>query len=364
MKIIAFAVTNDISTDSRVQRISDTLYKQGYQIMIIGRKRKNSLKIEGNHIYKRFNLIFNTSALFYAEYNIRLFFYLLYKKIDIIVSNDLDTLLACFLASKLKNKELLYDSHEYFTEVPELMNRKLAKKAWSIIEKMILPRVKYSYTVCQSIADIYNKKYGIDMQVIRNIASYKNPINEKQNKNDKIIIYQGSVNIGRGLELAIDTVSEMQNIQLWIVGNGDKVNELKKKIQKQKAGNKIRFIKRVPYNKLHKITCLADIGISLEENMGDNYKYALPNKIFDYIQARIPILVSNLPEMKKIIMDNKIGLVLPQHNKEILKLYLRKIIDDKEKKTIWKKYLNITAKKLCWENEEKKIINLYNKILK
>ena len=129
MKKIIISVTNDLIADNRVHKVATSLCKNNYNILLIGRKLKKSSKIkERNYKCKRIKLIFNKGALFYAEYNFRLFWLLLFTKADILLANDLDTLLANFLCAKIKRKKLVYDSHEYFTEVPELINRKFTKK--------------------------------------------------------------------------------------------------------------------------------------------------------------------------------------------------------------------------------------------
>ncbi|MCF6185522.1 MAG: glycosyltransferase [Bacteroidales bacterium] len=166
---IIISVTNDLVADNRVHKVADSLIKFGFEILLVGRKLPGSLHVNREYKTKRFKLLFNKGAMFYAFYNIRLFFFLLFAKADIFLSNDLDTLPANFIASKIRNKKLVYDSHEYFTEVPELVNRPKIKRIWENTEKRILPKIKFLYTVCNSIADIYNKKYGINMKVVRNI---------------------------------------------------------------------------------------------------------------------------------------------------------------------------------------------------
>jgi hypothetical protein len=106
------SVTNDLVTDNRVSKVCDFLISEGFSVTLVGRKVKTSLPITGrNYRTKRFNLIFNKGPLFYLEYNFRLFFYLFFRKATILVSNDLDTLLANFLVSKVKNVKLVYDTH-------------------------------------------------------------------------------------------------------------------------------------------------------------------------------------------------------------------------------------------------------------
>src|SRR5688500_271887 len=99
----------------------------------------------------RFRMFFEKGALFYAWFNVRLFWFLLFRSSDILVANDLDTLLPNYLVSKLKRKKLVYDSHEYFTEVPELISRPKVKAVWEHIERFIFPKLKYVSTVNHSI---------------------------------------------------------------------------------------------------------------------------------------------------------------------------------------------------------------------
>ena len=120
---IIVSVTNDLSTDQRVDKICNTLLELNFDVVLIGRKLPNSIRVKRVYSTRRFKLWFNKGALFYANYNIRLFFFLLFNKTDALWSNDLDTLLPNYLISKWKNKKLIFDSHEYFTEVPELVDR-------------------------------------------------------------------------------------------------------------------------------------------------------------------------------------------------------------------------------------------------
>ena len=115
-------------------------------------------------------MIFKRGFLFYKFFNIRLFFYLLLHKADLLVSNDLDTLLPNFLISKIKNLPLVYDSHEYFTGVPEIQNRPFVKWVWKSLEKSIFQRLKYVITVSEPIASLYENLYSVKPVVIRNLA--------------------------------------------------------------------------------------------------------------------------------------------------------------------------------------------------
>ena len=365
---VYISVTNDIITDQRVNKIALSLSKLKVEIVIIGRKIDEKVKIDTkSYKQKLFRLVFNKGPLFYTEYNIRLFFFLLFKKVDILVANDLDTLLANYLVSGIRKKKLVYDSHEYFTEVPELVGRNFVKKVWTKIEKHILPRIKYSYTVCESIAQIYSEKYGINMHVIRNFPLYirnlpKSRVSISQ-PNEKLIIYHGSLNLARGLELAIQSMEFIDDAKLVIIGKGDITAELKQLADKAELHNKVVFFERMPYEELMEYTVQADLGISLEENIGLNYYYALPNKLFDYIQARIPVLVSDFPEMARIVNDYGVGLTINTSDPGELASVFKEMLENQDKRRLWKQNLEKAAKVLCWEQEEKKLLEIYSDII-
>jgi glycosyltransferase involved in cell wall biosynthesis len=344
--------------------VCTTLFNNGFDVLLIGRKFKKSNPILRNYKTYRFKLLFNKGSLFYAEYNVRLFFILLFSKKNILLSNDLDTLLANYLVSKISKTELVYDSHELFTEVPELINRPLVKNFWLKIEKYILPKVKRAYTVSDSIALYYKKKYNSNFKVIRNVPlQIKNssmgefPFNIE---NKKIILYQGALNKGRGIELIIDTIKFIENAIFVIIGNGDIEYNLKKKVEYLNLQNKVKFIAKITPTELKKLTPLADLGISSEENLGLNYNYALPNKLFDYIQAQIPVLVSNLDEMKQIVLKYKVGeIIIDKKPKALAKQIYAILLNGKY---YYSQQLKKASKDLCWENEEKKLIEIFEKI--
>ncbi len=361
-KKIIISVTNDLVSDNRVHKVATSLQNSGFEVTLVGRRLKNSPSVERKYKTKRIKLFFNKSALFYAEFNIRLFFFLLFSKTDIFLSNDLDTLFANFFASKLKNKSLVYDSHELFTEVPELVNRPKVQKIWLKIERFILPKIKYSYTVCQSIADYYHKKYGIKMQVVRNVPLLQNKEYEKEKSNKKIILYQGAVNLGRGLEEAIQAMQFLNDFELWIIGDGDIINELKNLIIELNLSEKVKFLGRKKLEELTYFTHQADLGISFEKNIGLNYYYALPNKIFDYIQAEVPILCSNLPEMSAIIKKYNIGEILNSHNPKEIAEQIILIFNNNDKILKWKNNMKIARNELNWQNEEKILLSIYSKL--
>ncbi|MFO7655865.1 MAG: glycosyltransferase [Bacteroidales bacterium] len=364
---ICLSVTNDIVTDQRVNRIAASLLKLNTSVTIVGRIRETSLGLQPSEIkFKRFKLLFNKGPFFYICYNIRLFFYLYFHRFDVLVANDLDTLPANYLISRLKKIKLVYDSHEYFTEVPELIGRKRVKRIWELIEGLILPHIIYSYTVCGSLADIYNSMYHIDMQVIRNLPVKKGqPVVHKELRDgdEHIILYQGSVNKARGLEMVIQAMRHLNGVKFVIIGNGDIKNNLEKMVAGYGLTGKVVFLGRVIPEELLSYTVQADIGISLEENLGLNYYYALPNKLFDYIQANVPVMVSDFPEMGGLVARYNIGVATAERNPLKIADLIMDILKDKDRISLWKKNLIKAAQEFTWNSEELKLLDFYRKVI-
>ena len=372
-KKVYLSVTNDLIAEQRVNKVALTLLKCGFEPILVGVKFKDSEKFENkSYQTKRLKLFFRNSFLFYAEYNIRLFLYLLFKKTLFLVANDLDSLPANYLIFKIKkNTKIVYDSHEYYTETPELNNRKFVKKVWSFLEKLMLPNIKYSYTVCNSIANTYNQKYGIKMQVIRNLPICKNKESFNLNNiskpdfinNRKVILYQGAVNVGRGVEYVIKAMQQIKNAVFIIIGDGDIKKELEELVRKLKLNDKVYFIGKIPYKSLINYTKIADIGIVLCQNISKSYEFSLPNRIFDFIQSGIPILSSDLPEKRNIFEEAEIGILTNNYDAYSLAKNINNLLFDKYLILRIKENMKILSKKYCWEIEEKKLIEIFNSII-
>lgn len=359
-KRIIISVINDLVGDQRIIRIASALQAHDFEVEVVGRKLPDSLEV-GKLPYKthRMRLFFQKGKFFYLEYNIRLFFLLLFRKVDILNSNDLDTLLANFLISRLRGKKLVYDSHEYFTEVPELIHRPATRKAWLRLEQWIFPKLQNVYTVNASIAGMYEEKYGVKVDVVRNLPTHKE-VGEKGDK--RILIYQGALNVARGIELMIESMEYLPEYELWIVGKGDIEEELKARAKALDKGGKVEFKGFVRPDELGTLTRQAGLGLSLEEDRGLSYRYSSPNKIYDYLQASLPVLVSDLPEMAALVRNYGVGEVLEKEERKVEKLAERiRGICEGDTYDSYREKSIAAARELNWEKEQIHLINHYKK---
>lgn len=368
MKRIIVSVTNDLVTDQRVDRICNSLVKMGFEILLVGRKRRGSLRLDKRaYNMHRMRLCFGKGPFFYAEYNFRLFLLLLFSKADIFLSNDLDTLPANYLASRIRRKELVYDSHEYYTETPELVNRKSVQNIWKGIERRIFPKLKTVYTVNESIAGLFREKYKVEVEVIRNIPYRQEYRIEKTRaelglpEDKKIILLQGAgINIQRGTEEMIEAMQYIGNAVFVIIGGGDVLHLLKQQVSDMNLEEKVRFIPKMPFQELYQFTVHADLAVTLDKDSNINYRFSLPNKLFDYIQARVPVMASKLVEIEKIVHEYKIGRIIESHEPEQIAKTVNEMLNDHGQYEIWKENLRFASEELCWEREERNLTRIYS----
>jgi glycosyltransferase involved in cell wall biosynthesis len=358
-------VSNDLLTDNRVAKTCAVLQEQNYEVILVGRKKNDSPRMD-NRSYKtyRLSLPFEKGPLFYVFLNVRLFLFLLLKKSDLIYANDLDTLAPCFLVSKLKTSRLIYDTHELFTEVPELTSRPRIQKVWLNIEKFFFPKLKNILTVNESIARIYEKKYNKTVHYVRNVpllmeqedkilSRLELGINEK----DFVLIIQGSgLNKDRGIEEAIMALEYCKDCVLLLVGNGDVIPFAKRMVLERQMQSKVKFIPRMPYNELMRITRGADLGLLLDKNTSLNQGLALPNKLFDYMHAGIPILSSDLKEITKIITQYDIGSFIKTTQPEEIAEAINAYKSDKARQRRHRSNCLIAAQEENWQKEKEKLI--------
>lgn len=367
-KKVIVSVINDLATDQRVRKVCGTLSDMGFEILLVGRRLRNSPAMDARpYKVRRMKLLFTRGPFFYLEYQIRLFIFLFFLRADVLYSNDLDTLLPNFLISKIKNLPLVYDSHEYFTGVPELEHHPLKKSIWKRIEKTIFPHLKNVFTVSDSIARLYETEYGILPLVVRNVPETgrmnhspgrpKLGLPEKK----KIIILQGSgINVHRGSEELVEAMHFVpENMLLLIVGGGDVLEILKQKVSDLKLEQKVVFKPRLPYETLMQYTSVADLGVSLDKDTNINYRYSLPNKVFDYIFAGIPVLVSDLVEIRKLIEKYEVGDFISNHNPRLIAEKLVQIFDHPEQLKKWRDNTKKAKRELNWELESKTIQNVF-----
>ena len=358
---IYFTVTNDLSYDQRMIRIATSLAGTGYIVKLVGRKTASSIPlVQEPFQQKRISCLFEKGKLFYCEYNIRLFFYLLFKRMDCICAIDLDTILPCYFISKIKKVPRVYDAHELFCEMKEIVTRQNIYKLLKRIEKFSVPKFLNGYTVSKPIADEFHKMYNVNYEVIRNLPIHQSTI--IPDKKEKYILYQGAINEGRSFETIIPAM-RLVDAHLIICGNGNFMEKAKHLVSEHRLHDKIFFKGYVTPAELINYTRNAYIGINLVEDKGLNNYYSLANRFFDYMQAGIPQICIDFPSYKEINEQYEIAVLIHDLSPGNIANQINALMEDDALYARLQHNCIRAREVFNWQKEEKKLISFYKKLL-
>lgn len=360
LTILFFTVTNDLSYDQRMIRICTSLANAGYDVTLVGRKRRSSIPLKPMPFQqKRLYCFFDKGFLFYAEYNIRLFFYLLFQKMNGICAIDLDSILPCHYVSRIKKITRIYDAHELFCEMKEIVTRPRIYRVWKWIERKTVPWFRHGYTVNQPIAAEYERMYGCRYEVIRNIAVYD--ANQVLPEKEKFILYQGAVNEARCFETLIPAMKAV-DAPLIICGDGNFMEQAKKITTDAGLNEKVLFKGMMIPAELKLQTQKAYIGITLFEPGARSNYYSLANRFFDYIHAGVPQLCVDYPVYRELNNKYEVAVLIKDTSSETIARALNDLLDDRNRWERLSKNCLEAAKTWNWQEEEKKILNFYKQV--
>jgi glycosyltransferase involved in cell wall biosynthesis len=358
-KIITSAFSN-LYTDQRIEKVCRTLHENGYEIELIGNNWNGAEEMSRPYPFSRIQLVSKSLKTAYFEFNWKLY-QELKKKADkntILHANDLDALLPNYLIAKKLNIPLIFDSHEIFSEMPAIQG-KMSQKLWRYLEKTIIPKIKFMITASSGYANWFKTRYGIQPVVVQNAPRKLDFSQEIPENNPKILLYQGAINPFRGIEKAILAMHHVENVIFKIAGDGPRKAEYEELVIKENLQHKVQFIGKLHPDDLRKITLTVDCGMSIEENGGESYYYSLPNKVLDGIQARVPLILSSLPEMQNIKSQFDVGEIIKNHEPSTIADAVKTIFNKGRKN--YQAELERAADVLCWENEEVKLLQVFEK---
>lgn len=360
MKQLLFTVTNDLTYDQRMIRICTSLSEAGYRVTLIGRKLPDSKPLENQRFQqKRLGCFFRKGKAFYAEYNTRLFFYLLFKRADLICAIDLDTILPVYFITRIKRSKRVYDAHELFCEMKEVVTRPNVYKLWKRIERFSLPQFKWGYTVSAPIAEEFRRMYGVQYAVIRNLPhSFPLTIPEKK---EKFILYQGAVNEGRSFETLIPAMQDI-NARLIIAGDGNFMSQARELVQQYKLTEKVIFTGKLSPAALFQQTLGAWIGITLFENNGLSNYYSLANRFSDYINAGIPQLCVDYPVYRELNKNSPVAVLTQDISPATLSKHINELLENSVLYNHLQQNCLLVRRELNWKQEQNKLITFYHSI--
>ncbi len=362
---VVIAFLGNFNYDSRCLNLYHSFSQRGYDVKVTSfdwlttnfKEQKGDVSVH--------KLEKKSSLIFYLKFASLLTIKLLQTKADYYFAEDIYTLPFVVLIAKLKGGKVFYDSRELYGFLAGLREKKNIQKILFNIETFF---IRYAYMVIvtgEMDSDFIKKQYKINNTiVIRNLPLYQ-PIDSQYNfhkafslnEKIKILLYQGVVLHGRGLSLLFEVLKKIENTVLVVVGEGEHKKFYEEAAITSGISNRVYFIGKVPQRLLINYTAGADIGCALIENISLSYYYALPNKLFEYIQAGLPVIASNLPQMKKIVDDYNIGYSVDPENKNEIIEAVEKLINDNSRFAELKSNCLNAAVELNWDKEIKKLFD-------
>jgi glycosyltransferase involved in cell wall biosynthesis len=373
--LLFFAVTTDLCFDQRMQRICGSLAAAGYRVQLVGWQRPASPPLTPQpYAQHRLRGWFQKGKLFYLEYNIRLFCYLLGQRAAAWCAADLDTALPVWLRARLSGQPFVYDAHELFTEVPEVVARPAVQRVWRWVEGFIVPRAQLAYTVGPALARVFAQRYGRPFAVVRNVSRLRDDdilppapsaLPGTTAPTDGYILYQGALNVGRGIENLLDAMPQVAG-RLVICGEGDLSEALRQRAQNLGllASGKVEFRGFVLPEALREVTRHAAVGVMLLENIGLSYYYSLANKFFDYVHAGIPQVLIDFPEYRALNDEFDVAELVTDLAPATLATALNRLLRDEPTR-----YLRLAtncrraAPQLSWQHEERVLLGLWQELV-
>ena len=363
VKIIC-CVTNELALDRRMHRICEALDCAGYEVELIGRKKRNGIPIiEKPYKQTELTCLFPKGKMFYFEFNLRLMLMLLAKSSTAIYAVDLDTLLACTVIAKLKRLKIIFDAHEWFTELPEVERRPMVRKFWTWVENWGTARADLRFTVGTSLAKTLSDQHNKTFHVVRNVPARDGKPAKSTTLNRRAMVYLGALNEGRGLEVAIDALLELPNYDLWLVGEGDLSTELRKLVASYNLDKQVKFFGMTTADKWKKILPDAFVGLNLLESRSKSYYHSLANKFFDYIHVGIPGIHMRFPEYEMLNEQIETSLLLNTLSKNELLTAIRTLENDRELYSALKVNCRRAAELWNWEREREKLLGPIHALL-
>lgn len=352
--------------DSRITNLSNSLREDGFPVSVIG---FDWFSLKENHIEKDLKIfrIYKTkfSLLFYLQYNLILFKELLKAEAHVFFAEDFYTLPLVTFFAKLKSAKVFYNSREIYAYIGGLHSRPHLQRVITSIERFFIKKADLVMTTGDMDSEFLEKFYTLPKTlVVRNIPLYQKPTSKVDFRkqygiasDQLILLYQGIIIPGRGIPIIIEALAKIPDAVLLLLGDGDQKENYQNHAKKFGVEDRVIFAGSFKQNELINYTAAADVGLSLIENISISYYHALPNKLFEYIMAELPVLSSNLPQMKNIVETYQVGEVINLENQQELIDVLNKWSVDRKLLVSYKINCLPASQELNWQAEYRRLRN-------
>lgn len=367
---ICMAVFGDLRFDYRIFREARTLRQAGHCVSIVA-SSFDPASVQGWEAFDLYLISVDRSRslrLAYPAFWRQARQLLLSVRADAYHAHDLDALWPAAQAAQRRDVPLIYDSHEFWTEQSSLVRRPLIRAFWAALERRLIRQVWRTIAVSGSIARALQERYHLDqVAVVRNLPLYQPPVSSDCIRAElgidpgrPILLYQGGFLTENGLAEQIEAIAGLEEeFAFVLIGDGPAEVALKAQVQRTGLEQKVYFIPRVPFGQLHTYTCAADLGLCLIKGAGKSFYYSMPNKLFEYLMAGLPVLASDFPEMRAVVEDSAAGEVVDPQDMAGIRDRLRALLKDEARRKTYSQAALAAARRYNWEQEAPKLVALY-----
>jgi len=370
---ICFTFIGDIQYDSRLSKCTRTLLEKGYRVSAVIASEQSEKRESLGITLKTIRIPQARSGkLRFLSFYLKALLPTLRAGADCYFASDLYSLPLAYFAAKLCHARLVYDSRELYSSIAALRGRRVTQRFWSYIERKIIPRADVVFTVNDALAESISDHYSIPKPV----TLLNCPPKQTFQKTDrlrrllslptgpKILLYQGGLQGGRGIHIMLSAMKRIPNAVLILMGNGNLKAEILEIIERANLQQKVFLLDAVPVHDLLEHTASADVGLCLIENYGESYYHSLPNKLFEYVAAGVPVVASNFPEIGRFVESNQVGLCINPENEDEIVAAIQRLVTDAELHKAFVVHCQETAGRYTWENESLKLLRAIDGLVK
>lgn len=382
-------VWNDLCNDARVLKEAQSLQAAGYSVVVhaihVPGKTAREQVLEGGIFVRRaalwpftseriqppsgrksMPLVLQVLSRLWAH--MTMLICMRCSRPEVIHAHDVNMLPTAWLAAKITGAQLIYDAHEISTSREGYSS---FRRLVGAIEGFLMPRVNGSITTTEARAKFFARAYGVERPIIlQNRPRYQAALTSTRIRDElqleqpwPIVVYQGGLQQGRGLERLVRVAALVPNAYFVFIGGGRLDASLRSVAVELGLEERVRFIPTVALAELPSYTASADIGVQPIENTCLNHYTTDSNKLFEYVQAGLPVVASDLPEIRRVVREHDLGLLVSAGDTEALAVALRSLVEDKAKRRFYAERSRIAAAVLSWEAQEDDLLALYADVL-
>jgi glycosyltransferase involved in cell wall biosynthesis len=343
---VVFAMTGDLVRNGRALRQIRVLKRLADRVHVVAGRADEAGHLLGERVHYYPYAVPDGSGVS--------FFWNLHRTVKSIVStidgsiyhaSDLYVLPATESAAKQAEAQLVYDARELYPFVHGTTGKPWAKLFWSQLEGRFIVDADLVMTVSDSIAERLVDAYGVARPVVLHNVPDPADIEPSSHireqlglrSDDLVVLHLGQIREGRGGSVLVEAMRDVHGAVLVFIGNGPERLHLVEMVDNLGLDAKVRFLSPVPYDQVMNVAAGADVGVSLLEDTCLNHRFALPNKLFEYLMAGLPVVVSDFPELGRVVRDHDVGLAVDPASPPAVAAAIQYMVDEPQQRDKWRK---------------------------